>query len=138
MGSRGPAPGVSKGTLQFRDGVPSPPDWLDTEAQAEYNRAAEELLAAGAGLQQVDFAILCAYAQAYADMARLCVRIREEGEVVDGAGGAPIANPLIRSRSLALQTLRTTSQKLGFSPADRARVPSKNVAAKDEFSEFVK
>ncbi len=137
MGSRGPMPKASAPVLQFRLGVPPPPDWLDEGAKAEYQRAAAELEAAGTALQQVDFAVLCAYAQAYADMARLSKRIRKEGEVVEGASG-PIANPLIRSRALALQTIRTTSQKLGFSPADRGRVQvTPSSATKDALNAFV-
>ncbi len=137
MGSRGPMPKASAPVLQFRLGVPPPPDWLDEGAKAEYQRAAAELEAAGTALQQVDFAVLCAYAQAYADMARLSKEIRERGEVVDGANG-PIANPLIRSRALALQTIRTTSQKLGFSPADRGRIGGKAPGSgKNPLNEFI-
>lgn len=138
MGARGRLPKHTASTvIQYRTGVPSPPDWLDTDAKKEYRRAAAEIAATGNTLQQVDFAVLCAYAQAYADMARLSKRIRKEGEVVGGASG-PIANPLIRSRALALQTIRTTSQKLGFSPADRGRVQvTPSSATKDALNAFV-
>lgn len=138
MGTRGPLPKqAAVRTIQYRTGVPSPPDWLDADAKKEYRRAADEIAATGNTLQQVDFAVLCAYAQAYADMARLSKRIRKEGEVVEGASG-PIANPLIRSRALALQTIRTTSQKLGFSPADRGRVQVASPSAtKDALNAFV-
>lgn len=130
MGSRGPAPGAKAGTMQLREGVPSPPPWLDEAAQAEYQRIVAERAAAGAPLRQGDYGALCAYAQAYSDMARIAIRLREEGEVIEGANLSPIANPLIRSRSLALQTLRTMAHALSLSTADCARVPAKAVAAK--------
>ena len=137
MGSRGPMPKASAPVLQFRLGVPPPPDWLDEGAKAEYQRAAAELDAAGTALQQVDFAVLCAYAQAYSDLARLTKEIRDKGEVVEGYNG-PIANPLIRTLALAFQTLRATAQKLGFSPSDRGRIGGKAPGSgKNPLNEFI-
>ena len=139
MGSRGPAPKAKAGTIKFRAGVPPAPPWLDDDAKAEYARAAEELEAAEASVQQPDMAVLARYAQAYSDVARLTQKIRDEGEVTMGVQG-PVANPRLRALSLAHRTLAETCQKLGFSPADRARVPKAAASSKPDnaFANFVK
>lgn len=139
MGARGPAPKTKVGTIKFRAGVPPPPAWLDAAAKAEYVRAVDELAAADASVQQPDMAVLARYAQAYSDVARLSQKIRDEGEVTQGVQG-PVANPRLRALSLAHRTLAETCQKLGFSPADRARVPKAAASSKPDnaFSQFVK
>ncbi len=140
MGSRGPTTKAGKpGTIKFRAGVPTAPEWLDDEARAEYTRAVEELAAADASVQQPDMAMLATYAQAYADVGRLTKYIREEGEVTQGVQG-PVANPRLRALSLAQRSLHNACQKLGFSPADRARVPKAAASSKPDnaFSAFVK
>lgn len=138
MGLRGPSPKPKAGSIKFREGVPPPPDWLDAAAADEYRRAVEEIAAAGSPPQQPDLAMLASYAQAYADVARLTKAIREEGEVLDGAQG-PVANPRLRALSIAQRSLAQTCQRLGFSPADRARVPKGAAAGvENPFSKFVK
>lgn len=139
MGSRGPAPKAKSGTIKFRPGVPPPPSWLDDDACVEYDRAAEELKQADASLQQPDMAMLASYAQAYADVARLTKKIRDEGEVARGPQG-PVVNPRLRALAQAQRVLAQTCQKLGFSPADRARVPKAAASSKPDnaFAGFVK
>lgn len=139
MGNRGPLPKTKPGSIKFRPGVPVAPAWLDRAAQAEYARAVDELAAADASVQQPDMAMLARYAQAYSDVARLSVQIRDEGEVTQGVQG-PVANPRLRALSMAHRNLAETCQKLGFSPADRARVPKAAASSKPDnaFSEFVK
>lgn len=121
MGARGPAPQAKAGAIRFRPGVPPPPDHLDADAVAEYVRAAEELEAADASLQQVDFSCLAAYAQAYSDVRRLTLQLRGKETTVTPQG--EIASPLLRFLALAERTRMSNAAKLGFSPADRARVP---------------
>lgn len=139
MGLRGVAPKAKAGTIKFRPGVPPPPAWLNDAAQAEYVRAVDELTSADASVQQPDMAVLASYAQAYADVARLSLQIREEGEVTAGVQG-PVANPRFRALTIAQRTLAQTCQKLGFSPADRARVPKSAASSKPDnaFQAFVK
>ena len=139
MGSRGAPAKSSTGTIKFRAGVPPPPAWLDIAARTEYKRAVDELMSADASVQQPDMAVLATYAQAYSDIARITEDIREEGDVVTGPQGT-IANPRFRALSLAQRTLSQACQKLGFSPADRARVPKAAASSKPDnaFSAFVK
>lgn len=101
---------------------------------AEYNRAAEELEAADASLQQVDFACLADYAQSFSDVRRLTKEMRGK-EVVSTKQGE-VSNPLLRHIMAARQTLRATSAKLGFSPADRARVPKAGASSRADVDSF--
>lgn len=134
MGSRGPAPKGKGATIKFRPGVPPAPDHLDEDAVAEYNRAAEELEAADASLQQMDMTALAAYAQAYSDVRRYTIALRGKETITTAQG--EIANPLLRFLNQAHMTLRATSAKLGFSPADRARVPKAAASSKSEADSF--
>lgn len=140
MGLRGPASKKKEAaSIKFRPGVPAPPSWLNAAGKAEYIRAAAELEAADGALQQVDLAALANYAQAYADVARLMVKIRREGEVTAGVQG-PVTNPRIRALAGAQRMLLASMAKLGFSPADRARVPKSAATGKPDnaFASFVK
>lgn len=140
MGARGPiAKKASKAAIRFRPGVPPPPEWLDDAAAKEYQRAAEELEAAGGALQQMDCYTLATYAQACSDVARLTVDLRNEGETITTPQGV-IANPLLRALTVAQRSLASATAKLGFSPADRARVPRAAATGKSDnaFAAFVK
>ena len=124
MGSRGPAPkNKEKQSIKFRPGVPDAPAWLDDDAATEYRRAASELEAADGALQQMDAMTLATYAQAVADVARLTLEIRKEGEVVALNNGMMAANPKVGVRQIAQRQLLASVGQLGFSPAARARVP---------------
>lgn len=134
MGLRGPAPQAKASTIKFRPGVPPPPDHLDEDARAEYVRAAEELEAADASLQQVDFSTLASYAQAYSDVRRLTRELRGHETILTPQGA--IASPLLRFLSLAERTRQLNAAKLGFSPADRARVPKAAASSKRDGESF--
>lgn len=140
MGARGAIPrNAAKACIKFRAGVPPAPSWLDADAKKEYARAADELMAAEASLQQADFYVLATYAQACSDVARLTKQIRDEGEVITTPHGVQ-SNPRLRALSQAQRSLMSTTQKLGFSPADRARVPKSAASSKPDnaFSAYVK
>lgn len=140
MGARGPAPKAKQqSAIKFRPGVPPPPDWLSDSAKIEYVRAAEELEAADGALQQVDLAALASYAQAYAEVARITKVIATEGDVIASPQGLK-ANPRLQSLALAQRSLATMMQRLGFSPADRARVPKSGATGRPDnpFASFVK
>jgi P27 family predicted phage terminase small subunit len=140
MGSRGPtSKKQEKASIRFRPGVPPAPSWLDADAAKEYARAAAELKAADGALQQADCYTLATYAQACSDVARITLKIRAEGDVITTPQGA-IANPRLRALSLAQRSLAQATAKLGFSPADRARVPKSAATGKPDnaFHGFVK
>jgi P27 family predicted phage terminase small subunit len=138
MGARGPITKAKAGTIKFRQGVPPPPPWLNDVAAEEYNRAAAELEAADASVQQPDMAVLASYAQSYAEVALLTKEIERTGWITEGQKGE-VANPLIAARAKSYQTLLACTQKLGFSPADRARVPKAAASSRPDnaFNDYI-
>lgn len=82
----------------------------------------------------MDLSALAGYAQAYSDVRRYTVALRGN-ETVRTAQGE-IANPLLRFLSQAHQTLRANAAKLGFSPADRARVPKAAASSRADSNSF--
>ena len=136
MGLRGYAP-KNKPRIEFGQGVPPPPPWLDESGRKEYRRCASELKKAGAALQKVDLHVLANYAQAAADSARLTEQIRQEGEIVTLPNGIRTAHPLVAVRTAAQKHMLACAAKLGFSPADRSRVPFDKAKVKNEFSQFL-
>lgn len=124
--------------MRIRQGVPPPPPWLDQAAAAEYKRVAKELGEAEVA-QQTDAATLATYAQAYADVARLTLEIREESEIIVLPNGIRSANPKIAVRAQAQRQLLQAVGQLGFSPVARTRVPRGGGAkAANPFASFVK
>jgi P27 family predicted phage terminase small subunit len=135
MGLRGKAPKPKGETLRFKAGVNPPPSHLDAEAKKVYARLSQLLELV---LQEPDEYILAIFAQATADVARLTVEIRKEGEVVEGRQAGMVTNPKIRALDAARKTVINAGAKLGFSPADRARVPAaaKGGSLTNEFADI--
>lgn len=138
MGSRGPRPKTSF-PVAFAPGVPEPSDRLTEPARVEYVRVASICKDARRELQQVDAAVLEVYAQSWADFWRLDADIRAEGEVFTGNNGILQKNPKCGLRESAWKQLLAAAAKLGFSPADRARVSdgSKGSKAPNPLDQFI-
>lgn len=119
MASRGPV-SQKKPTLVFEAGVPAAPDWLDDDAKAEFARVVAIIAEVPGHLQQVDFSTLNTYSQAFSDVKRLTVEVRGK-EMVQGSKG-PYLNPLCNALAQSHNRMREAAARLGFSPADRARV----------------
>lgn len=130
MGLRGPRPKPKGRTISFEPGLPPPPAYLDDAGKREYRKTKQQLESAGADLQQTDGPIVAIYAQAVADIARLTREIRKEGEVVEGRQAGKVKNPKLTVLEAARKTVIAAGAKLGFSPADRARVPMSAKQAK--------
>lgn len=133
MGARGPHSKTKK-TLAFTPGVPPPPAWLDAAAVKEYHRVTREIAKTDPDcLQQVDMAVLSQYAQASSDIARLTLVVREEGETLSNPEkGTKYPNPNNNALQMAIGRQEKAASKLGFSPADRARLA---IAPKDPAEE---
>lgn len=138
MGSRGPVglpPNVHamRGTtpradrdgpstpVRLRPGAPAPPDWLDDEAAAEWQRVVPML--DGQGLvSAVDRAILVSYAVSWSV---LCRAVAELGQVetfkTEGSKG-PIRTPELMAWRDAVNTLAMLASKVMATPVDRLRV----------------
>lgn len=94
-----------------RPGTPKPPPFLSAPAKAEFRRVAKELAAV---LCPSDVAVLTVYAEAYAEL----------GELAGLANGAtsPAQVRLARMRTLAGQRCLAAADRIGASPAARARL----------------
>lgn len=125
MGSRGPA-SKKPTTLKFTPGVPTAPAWLDDVARAEYARVSAEMERAGRDyLQQVDLSDLVTYSQGFADVARLTLVVRDEGETLISLKGGAYPNPNNNALQMAYNRMKAAAGRLGFSPSDRNRIGSK-------------
>lgn len=123
MGRRGPAPKDKALRLcDYKAGVPAAPDWLCDDARAEYDRITDILLASGDGLALVDMSVLASYAQAYADVKRITLIVRLEGETLMSDKGNTYLNPSLTALSMAHNRLSKYAAKLGFSPSDRSHI----------------
>lgn len=123
MGSRGPAPQQKGATIKFRPGVPDALPELNDEGRAEYVRLCNELKAANASLQQVDRGVVHLAAYAWQRILRLTREVEEHGEVTLGAQKQEVLSPRLKAFQMAEDSYLKCAAKLGFSPADRARVP---------------
>lgn len=107
--------------------IPAPPSWLDESAVTEYHKTAKALDASNVDLRASDFDVVAAYAQAAADVARLTVEIRTEGELVDGYRGSKVKNPKLTVLRQASDRMRAEGNRLGLSPKARLSTPRARV-----------
>lgn len=124
--SRRPLP---RGEIQGNPAMPSPPDHLQGEALAEWNRVAPGIHAMGI-LTCDDMPVLAAYCHAYetwAEARRAINKMRETGKL--GAGlmikttnGNYVQNPLIGIANNAGRDMVNFAGHFGLSPAIRARL----------------
>ncbi len=78
------------------------------------------------------------FASAVAQYRRAKGLVKEQGDLIVGAGGAPIKNPAHTVLRDAVSTIDKFGAKLGLSPADRARLMNGESESEDELSEFLK
>jgi P27 family predicted phage terminase small subunit len=105
------------------------PDILLPEARAEWDRVADDLVAAGL-ITVADLASLAIYCTAYGRWVQaerlLAVSAKAnpetEGLTVGTPNGAVIQNPLLGIRNKALADLMKASAELGMTPSARSRV----------------
>lgn len=138
MGRRGPArkkedlnelegnPGKRKATERAMTapiGAPNCPSWLNKDAQAEWKRIVPLLVTIGS-IAKVDRTVLALYCQAYA-------RWKQAEEYLDDTApdllgtnrhGEDVLHPLARNRFKCWEQCKAALDKLGLSPADRARI----------------
>jgi P27 family predicted phage terminase small subunit len=98
-----------------------PPDWLDVEAQAEWNRLAPMLERIGI-LTESDLDGLAAYCEAWATWKSATQKIRQFGMVIKGPRDIPIQSPYVRIAHNALIQMRGLLVEFGMTPSSRARV----------------
>lgn len=113
-------------------GALAPPDWLDGEALAEWNRLAPEITTT-MGAAALDSGALTAYCYAWATF----VRLRDAEDIVFSDKGACYQNPQVGLRNKSLEQMRKFGAVLGLSPSDRVGIPSNDKFANDPAAEFI-
>jgi len=100
--------------------LPAPAEWLGQRAKVEYMRVAEML---GDRLTSADYGLLCAYAQAYEEIALHSVELSKEGYHFAGSRGV-VQNPRVKALEGGRKTLMDCANALGLTPASRSRIAS--------------
>lgn len=123
------------GEVQFPEGAPPCPAFLNREAKAEWRRQVKQLQAAGI-LCQVDRAALACWCEAWAEFVEIreaietiLTRQRDLGEnatsqdVQREIGYVVAINAgLLNAKNKAVDRLLRLAQQFGFSPSARARI----------------
>ena len=103
-------------------GIPVRPDWLDAEAQAEWDRVAQELSDMGL-LTLADRAALCAYCTAWSRWVEAEAMVKKFGMIVKSPEkGFPMKSPYLSIADQALETMRKLMVEFGLTPSSRSRI----------------
>lgn len=88
------------------------PDWISEEAQGEFARVVDAL---GDAIKPQHLSLLADYAQCYADIKELTIRVREEGTtILNLESGVLKQNPNASLLQSKLQLMRQLRCSLGF------------------------
>jgi P27 family predicted phage terminase small subunit len=120
------------------DGIPDCPDFLTTEARAEWFRTAKVLKEMQL-LTLADRAALAAYCTAYGRWVEAEQQVQKYGTIVKSPNkGFPMKSPYLTVADQALESMRKLMVEFGLTPSSRSRikVPA-NRDATDEFDLFI-
>lgn len=120
-----------------------PPENLLPEARAEWDRVADDLVAAGL-ITVADLASLAIYCTAYGrwvQAERLLAALAKadpitEGLTIQTPNGAVIQNPLLGIRNKAAADLMKAAAELGMTPSARSRVQAAAPSRQDPADHF--
>jgi P27 family predicted phage terminase small subunit len=119
MGSRGPVSGASLNAgKKHAKGVCAAPAYISVVAQGYYALLSQGL---SERLEPEDTHVLAQCAQAMSEIAEANKQLSEHGYVSENSQG-PCMSVWVKVRALAHKEFQIASQKLGLSPADRARL----------------
>jgi P27 family predicted phage terminase small subunit len=103
-------------------GIPVRPDWLDAEAQAEWDRVSQELSDMGT-LTLADRAALAAYCTAWSRWVEAEGMVKKFGMIVKSPEkGFPMKSPYLSIADQALETMRKLMVEFGLTPSSRSRI----------------
>lgn len=128
IGDSAPKPRIS---------IPSPPDHLDAEAKAEWERVARELAPLGC-IAEIDRAALAAYCQAYARWVhaeRVIATLPGRGLVVRTEKGNMVINPLIGIANKAMADMVRYAAEFGMTPSARSRIDAERTRPEQDPAE---
>ena len=136
MGERGPAPkptvlrviegnpgkqAINKREPQPRPVAPTCPQWMATEAKAEWKRIAPELERIGL-LTMVDKAVLAGYCQSWAEWRSSVEYLRSSGATITTPSGYIQQRPEVAMGQKARKDMLVFGAQLGLSPSSRGRM----------------
>lgn len=101
------------------------PEWLDEEAQFEFERVVKELIKIGC-VGNLDLTVLAIYADAYSNYIKLTQAIQQNGAVEEYTNTQGATNKVVSSYVLAqvkyADMIFKCSSKLGLSVSDRLKL----------------
>ena len=113
---------------------PECPDWLEEEAQAEWNRLSETLFEMGI-LTDLDVAPFAAYCQAYARWREAEEFISQHGSIVKTKTGYWQQVPQVSIAHSNQKIMMQAAAEFGLTPSARSRIIAGN-AKKEEVDEM--
>ena len=113
--------------------APEPPDRLDEGARTIWYANVESLVETGAltGADGPAFAVWC---QSFADIGRLTLEIREEGETVETRTGGARRNPKATTLKESYDRFHRWSLEIGQSPMSRGRLDLQPPPTEDDLT----
>lgn len=108
---------------------PSPPEWLDREAKAEWKRVVPQLQRLEL-VKQLDRAALAAYCSCWSRLHAAIKLRRDKGMTVVTSQGVGVA-PWVRIEEAASRELRGWCQEFGFTPSAEGRMTAPAADAGD-------
>jgi P27 family predicted phage terminase small subunit len=118
-------------------GMPTCPAWLDSEAQAEWNRVTAELDAMGI-LSLADRSALTAYCKAWSRWVEAEEQVRKFGMIVKSPEkGFPMKSPWLCIADQALEAMRKLMVEFGLTPSSRSRLRLPGGGGADELDQFL-
>jgi P27 family predicted phage terminase small subunit len=111
------------------EAVPEPPEHLDDEAKAEWQRVAPALVGAKV-LTELDRAVMAGYCMAWSAFVKADRQVQEHGDVLfskktDKGGNkteTPYMSPYVNLRAMAMKQMLTYGAEMGLTPASRSRI----------------
>jgi len=118
-------------------GLPEPPEWLDAEARAEWDRIVPELAEMGL-LSRADRPALTAYCTAWSRWVEAEAMVKKLGTIVKSPEkGFPMKSPYLSIADQSLETMRKLMVEFGLTPSSRSRIKVPGNDAADEFDRFL-
>lgn len=102
-------------------GMPSPPEWLQGEGLAEWNRKAPLLYEQGT-LALVDDVILAAYCRSWQMFVEIEQMMQKQKLVISRKNGSKMKNPLAAMRNEALDRMVKLASELGIGASSRSGI----------------
>lgn len=106
---------------EFCRSAPEPPDWLPTEARAEWDRVVPELARLDL-LKPIDRSALSAYCLIWQRLVDAEQAIQANGTTTTGSQGQLVEHPAVKIFAAASKELRAWCSEFGLSPSSERRL----------------